>query len=639
MSAITSSAERPSTGARRAINRRRLLDSFPLLLGVALLAQLIVLLPVLHTAFWQDDDANAYISGYLRWIGQGWWHFFWTANKLQVNTLGRPMPLGVLQTYGAFLVFHDRIAYKLMLILLTLIASGMIGLVVRRLGASAGIAALAAALPAVCWQLHLLHDALISYTGLVQAVTIYSMGATLLFIAWLRRGGTWRLIAMAVLTAFACLTYEAAYLLPIALVPVAWYERKCSWRRAVVLAWPSLIVAGSLIVVALVLGRNLPATSGYRVDWAPGVVLTAWAKIVTSGLPMIGWLTTGGPRDLPASHSDGPFIRGLLIAALLVPLLLAVARPGATAWLRDRRRVFAVVGIIAALMLTPSLLTAVSGRYQQEVLWGWGYLPMFFAALGWAALGALAIGALLRALARSRAATVAAVTLISIAAGVMTAINAEGSARVVNYMTLVVQSRDLVEAGFSDGVLAQVPTGAAVLWYGPEVALPRGIWVPGAINFEAWAREFVNRPLTMRLILPSAPAAKVCTDATGAPSTCALLQTPTYWLRTASFGSSGFVAIAQVGVRRWNAGDNTLGALTQPGSRPVAFVRTPGIGAQGGGLPFTVTITGARTTARAKRRAYRGRATRVLRRGSGWALVQLPPQPPFVAASISVIVY
>jgi hypothetical protein len=196
-----------------------------------------------------------------------------------------------------------------------------------------------------------------------------------------------------------------------------------------------------------------------------------------------------------------------------------------------------------------------------------------------------------------------------------------------------------VEAGFSDGVLAQVPTGAAVLWYGPEVALPRGIWVPGAINFEAWAREFVNRPLTMRLILPSAPAAKVCTDATGAPSTCALLQTPTYWLRTASFGSSGFVAIAQVGVRRWNAGDNTLGALTQPGSRPVAFVRTPGIGAHGGGLPFTVTITRVARDGTGQEASVPGRATRVLRRGSGWALVQLPPQPSFVAASISVIVY
>ena len=206
------------------------------------------------------------------------------------------MPLGVLQTYGIFGLLQDRLAYKLVLIALTLVASGMVALLVRRLGATPEVAALSAALPAAIWQVHLLHDPLISYAGLMQAVTIYMCGAMLVFVKWLRQGGGWRVALVIGLTLLACFTYETAYLLA-----AAGSSRSSGWnagislRRSVRAAWPGLLIPCLFTLVAAVRTETLPAASGYHADVSLPSVFGAWAQIVTSGLPAIGWLVTPGP--------------------------------------------------------------------------------------------------------------------------------------------------------------------------------------------------------------------------------------------------------------------------------------------------------------------------------------------------------
>jgi hypothetical protein len=603
------------------------------LLSIALTAQLAVLSPVLNTPFWGDDSANAYTSGMIRLARQSFWTTYWNYNVSQVNQLGRPMPLGLMQTYGLFDVLHDRVVYKLLLVAVTLLASAMLALVIRRLGAPAAAAALAAAAPAAVWQLHLLHDPLMSYAGLVQTVMIYVCGGILMFLAWLRQGGRWRLAAVVLLFACANLTYEDAYLMGLVLVPIAWYERRCSWRRALVLALPGELVSVAFVIVALILEQRLTTSSGYQVGGSPGTLLTAWAKILTSGLPVIGWAMTPGPLHLAPSGVGHSVLRGIAVSALLFPLVFAAGPPGALSWLHERRIVGALLGVAAVVMLTPTVLTAAAPQYQRVLVWGWGYLPMFFAAIGWAVLGTGLVLALLARLPSRRSVRAGAAAVVALGAGALAGVNAEGSARVVAYMQPSLNSRELIEASFTHGVLARVPSRSAVLWYGPEIGLPQSIWSPASINVAAWTREFVNRPLTMRILYPETPDARVCSDATGAPAPCRLLPTPTFWLRTASAGADGFVALAQIGTRRWSPTASTVTASSSPGSQPVAFVRDPGIGASGP-LPFEMTVAPPSDPARPAPVASAD--VHVLRRGAGWALVQLAPQPRFVAISIGV---
>lgn len=148
-------ARRPR-GIGAVLTLRCRLCGFGSLLAQGLAAQLIVLLPKARTAFWGDTAANLYATGYLRWGGEAWRPFFWALDKAQVSTFGRAMPLGVLQTYGLFELLQNRLAYKLLLIARTLLASALLGITARRLGATPVRAALVSALPAVVWQLHVL---------------------------------------------------------------------------------------------------------------------------------------------------------------------------------------------------------------------------------------------------------------------------------------------------------------------------------------------------------------------------------------------------------------------------------------------------------------------------------------------------
>jgi hypothetical protein len=637
MTTTTAAAPGSPTPAARQRRLAGTLDRFDVLVGLALTAQLVVLLPVLSTAFWEDDAANSYIVGYLRFIGRHFWPFVWTSNKLQVDHFGRPMPLGVLQTYGVFELIHDRFVYKLLLIALTLLASWMLALVLRRMGLPAAFCALAALLPAAVWQLHLLHDPLVSYVGLVQTITIYTCGSALALLSWLRRGGHWRLAVVALLTACSCVTYEAGYLLPSALVLVAWHERRCSLRRALVLSLPGTGVAAAFLATAVALQHSLPKTSGYSAAFtSPSAIATAWAKIITSGLPVSGWLVHPGPGDTPPTTSLGPWLIAVVVAIVLFLVLTSLRRSSATAWTRNRRSVLTVVGIAAVIILTPSALTAVSPQYQQQLVWGWGYLPMFLAGLGWATLAALALASAFARLARHPMVAAALAAAVAVTAGVATGLNAEANVRISNFMTPVWRSRQMIESGFRHGVLSDVPTFSTVLWYQPDITVPQGPWPGGAFNFGAWTRAFVNRPLTMHLISPTAPGALVCTDASGAPTGCALLKSPTFWIRTVTRGSRGYVAVVQAAPDRWGPKQDTLTSAAAPGTRPTVYVHDPRINAGSGGLPFRVVLSRVTRSSQTTPETVGADHLRVLSRGAGWTLVRLPAQPRFVAASIGV---
>ena len=542
---------------------------FPVQLVVALLAQLVILAPVADTAYWGDDTANAYIRGYLRAEGRRWWPFVLSQTRGQWHGGGRLMPLGVLQTYGVFDVVSDRFGYKVLLIVLTLAASGALALVIRRLGAAPWLAALAAALPAAAWQLHLLHDPLISYAGLMQAVLLELCAAMLVFVAWLHRGGTWRVCVVAILVACACLTYESAYLVVLVMVPVAWQQRRCSVGRAVVLASPGLVVVAAFVIAAGAKSLSLSAQSGYHAQLNPGTVAVAWLKIVTSGLPIIGRLAVPGSVALPAVSWTIPVLRGVVVAGLLLVILSTAVRAGPSASPMDRRLLKSLLTIAAILVLLAPLLTAVAPQYQSQLVWGWGYLPMFLTALGWAMFAAVALQWIFR---RPAALRLAAAVTVAVACGTLATIDSIANARVVSYMAPSRQSRALLQTAFRAGVLRDVPVRSSVLWYEPEVVVPTGAFDPGEMDLDPWVREFVNRPLSMHLIASSDTDARQCASSADLPSPCRLLTTPAFWLRTRESRSIGYVTVTPVTRPSWSAATDTLTATTRPGAEALAFV-------------------------------------------------------------------
>jgi hypothetical protein len=537
------------------------------LLACAVAAQLIALQLVLKTPFWGDDTIDQNLRGYAHEHGYGF--FGYLVDQIHAER-GRFMPVGLFYCFGLMWVLHDRVVYKLLLVVLSVVAVALVAWVLISLSVPAEIAALAAAGTALLFQLQYYHDPLLSYMGLVQMVTICFAVSLLLFIGWLRKGGWWRLTLSALLIVAACLSYEAAYLLVVMHAAVAYNERGrvgAALRASVV----PLGIGAIFVFVTLYL-RLTQVSSGtpYSISLKPGPALVALARQVSAALPGANFLDPGGPKVLAAPDTWEPEARGLLIGLLLVPILW-VAANAAKRWQPQRRTLVAVIVIGLTLMIVPAGLVATAVRYQHELRWGVGYLPVYFSVVGVAVLGALGYAALARKLP-----TVALTAVCAVLAALAAGVNADGNTRVMLALLPVAQNRDALEGALGAGVLDAVPDNGTVLADRGQIGQPNGPWVDGVgWSLSQWIDTHTGRDLHALPMSPQAPTARQCQDATGLPAPCAVIAAPAFWLTHGWQAGTPWVLLTPVAGRSFAAGDNLYSAPADGRARLVVRGNTP----------------------------------------------------------------
>jgi preprotein translocase subunit SecG len=253
-----------------------------LVLALAAAAQLVALQLVLKTPLSGDDSPNQNLKGYIAEHHTGFWDFWWSLVTSEIPTFGRFTPLGLLQTYGLHEVLHDRVAYKLLIVALSVVALLLVAAVLLAQHVPVGVAALATGGAAALFQLHNSHHSLQAYAGLMQLVVIWYCVSVLWFIAWLRRGGWWRLALSVACVLAACLTYEAAYPLVALHFAVALGERgnlKAALRACAV---PVGVSLAFIVVVLYLRSAKLQGNTGYSVSTDPGRIMTAPAAALGS---------------------------------------------------------------------------------------------------------------------------------------------------------------------------------------------------------------------------------------------------------------------------------------------------------------------------------------------------------------------
>ncbi|WP_272474701.1 hypothetical protein [Baekduia alba] len=431
---------------------------------------------VLRTPFWFDDAANANLSGYLRDTNQTFSGYIHSSIGAQWHYMGRFTPLGLLENYGLMDTVHDRLAYKAFLVVMTIVAALAVARVLMALRVPTEIALLAAALTSALYQIHLYHDVLYAYSALIQCVVVLFCGSLLLFVGWLRQGGWWRLALALALVVAADLFYEAAYLLVVLHVAVVIAERQ-PWRKAMAPVAISVVFVG----VTAYLRLKYSSSGSYSANLAPDKVVPAFLKQLSATLPGSSFWSHDGPRILPSSHARTPMLRGALIGLLSLPLLWAAATQ-ARGWRPERRQVVAVAIVAVALITLPAALVSLAVRYQNDLRWGAGYLPVFGGVVGVAVLATLAYAAAARRLPVAALATVCAVLV-----GVSAARNAEGGTRIVSSLEKVAAQRDDLDDAVRHGLLAGASTHDVLFFDQRQIAPPEGFWLPSyGMTMKQW---------------------------------------------------------------------------------------------------------------------------------------------------------
>lgn len=417
---------------------------------LVLIYLLLGLLPVLKSGFYWDDAFFSVQLPALRLNNVSIWRQTWD-EIVRYVLRGRVNPFATFQFLSFYLLTDERM-YKAFLVLLTVASSWSFWLMIRTLFNDERRSLLILLLLPLCFQLRLYHDPLVSYYGLMQMLLLEFCGSMTLFIMALRTGRKSYHIWSVFLFAVGLLSYEMFYPL-LALFPLAaWYERG-SFRNGIRAAGSHVLTAVFLFGLTVGLRLNAAASdtaayNGTAISADLGKFFRAWWNQALSAVPFNyrlseAELTVAGRLVFPREVFNTTFstflgsiawgdILGLAIFFIIFsesrPELIKTPRPP-----QDQRSLRFGFIFAAALLASSSIVIALSAKYQDEIIPGIGYLPVYFGYFAVALIMTLLVVLIYPLLAKRRGADTAFLLIFAFFA-VVYAMNRQADRAVVRVL-------------------------------------------------------------------------------------------------------------------------------------------------------------------------------------------------------------
>ena len=325
-----------------------------------------VVLPVVGLPYAADDLANR--AWALTGIRDQWLTIV-DLNGQWMTTQGRFFPGGSVYGFVVWNVFDSRVAYVVFLALLGMACMTLLALAVWRATRSATVAVLSLLAIGACWQFRFVYlDGLTSFGGLVLFTLGLTVGAGLLAACILHGRSRWLVLPLTIIWTLAITAYEVS-LLMLPAIAVLLLATGPALRQRTAWLWaglPLLIPAAAQVVITATLraGASGPA-SAYDINLA-GPVGTTFLKQFVAALPFSQQVLGGAPLNATVAV--------MLAAVLAIPFALAwrpwIMPPAPTA---DRVGIALIVAGAWA-WIVPAVLAAVTKRWQDELVWGQGYI-------------------------------------------------------------------------------------------------------------------------------------------------------------------------------------------------------------------------------------------------------------------------
>jgi len=370
----------------------------------------LVVAPIAMLPYAADDQINR------TWATLSWsasWDSVVRLERSWMFEQGRFFPGGALYGVPMWHLLDTRAAYMTYLVLLNLACLALVGFVCLRVTRSEDVAVIGVVALGACMQVRWQgFDGLSSFGGLVPYTILLTILSGLGAAQLLRSDRRWWLIPTAIAWTLAITAYEVSLLmLPamIVLLVVAYRGRE---RRQWIWALAPLVIPAiaefgisAYLHLRAMTATHVVVAPAYTIDLS-GPVGSTFLKQLTAALPSAQfWL--GGTNHL------SPTLAAMLVVAIALPAFLAW-RPGFAAKAIPLRL---SVGLIAAgtwAWLVPSLLTGITRRWQEELIFGQGYICLPYEYVGIALISA-GIAGLLAGVPRSRGARIAVLAIFALA--------------------------------------------------------------------------------------------------------------------------------------------------------------------------------------------------------------------------------
>ncbi|MBI5569402.1 MAG: hypothetical protein HY914_05595 [Desulfomonile tiedjei] len=433
---------------------------------LVVLVNAISLLPVLESPYLGDDAwCESTLRGLCLLSKMSLGEVCWNTVVDYIHS-GRWYPLVVY--YFPVFYYLDQYLYKAATVLFVVANIVLFGYFVRLVTGSRSWALMAALLPPLFIQLRSYHDPVMSYYFLMQVEFSLILASLILLVHYLRSPRPVFLGLSIASWAGCLLVYEAFYAFWIMHGVVAYlhFGRRALRKVAATTAPFFLVAVVNLGIMLFVRAEFAPHYEGTSLNFAPQAWLWAFLKQAFAAVPL-SYFAAFESWAAEVEFARSYFANDVAVMCVAWAILWLLASDCSRLGGRDRRHdaIKALLVLGTGFWLLPALIVTLSAKYQRELQWGLGYLPVYVSSFGLMMVALAAIAAAYQGAGRFSGAVRQLVVVVIVAAGIVVC--------GINYMTnrTVIHEynyaehfhRKLLEDALHSDLMRFVPQGSYVL--------------------------------------------------------------------------------------------------------------------------------------------------------------------------------
>lgn len=344
-----------------------------LLFTIILLVSLYSLKPILNSGYYFDDTYNSQTKSFLKYENKSISDFNKEISEGWIQH-GRIIPGFMYNGYWSWVyAFHNLLLYKIFMIVLHLITIFCFSFLLYRLSGSMSVFWISFLVAPLFMQFRRSPDPVTSFGFLVPLTLIYLEGSLITIIEYLKTNKILYLFMSVVFFLLMLLMfYEIAYVFfPIIILVIYFYKKKL--KPTLKLSTPYIIL--SLIFIGIyfyIASRATTGTyNGSTINFNIALMISAFLKQVSASLPL-SYYFVSKPQFFHINTFDYFYAAITCLVSFFLLIKFKI----------KKQSIFVFLPFGFLLIILSTIPIALSKRYQLEVGWGIGYLPVYIAYFG-----------------------------------------------------------------------------------------------------------------------------------------------------------------------------------------------------------------------------------------------------------------
>lgn len=336
-----------------------------------LLIAIYPLLQIRHTGFYFDDMYNSQTNGYLKYNNiSNFEHTKTIATNWFEN--GRIIP-GIFYGYSLWIgPFKSLSTYKTILIIANLISIILFGFILKKITKSSNIFWLSLILLPIFFQFREYPDPTTSFGLLLQLIWVKFSLSIIFFIKYLEENKEkyfW--ISIALYTTMLLMFYEIAYILFPVIIFLSFIQKK-DIKYILKKSFPFILISILFVLISfcvLTISKTNTHYPGSTINLNFDLIFSTLIKQIYSSIPGIYFFYNQTPFKF-INKLDYFYIFSIFTVTFILLIKTKI---------KKIENLF-VLGFL--LIVIPAIPIALSLKYQQELRFGIGYLPVFIQFFG-----------------------------------------------------------------------------------------------------------------------------------------------------------------------------------------------------------------------------------------------------------------